>query len=259
MQLALSTASVFTRQAARPAQARRSSVRVNAAARPLWAPGVEAPSYLDGKLAGDYGWDPLGLGADPAKLSWYRQGELMNARWAMLGVAGILAQELVKPNVWWYDAGMPQNLPDIEFGGKVNLGGILAWEFLLMHFVEVRRWQDIKKFGSVNEDPIFSGRAVSNPEMGYPGFDPLGLGKGNLKDLQTREIKNGRLAMVAFVGFTLQAQATGKGPLENLRDHLGNPAANNITQNIGVCHVPTSVDIQGITFPLVCLWPGQQL
>ncbi len=35
--------------------------------------------------------------------------------------------------------------------GQVNLGGLLAWEFLLMHWVEVRRWQDYKNFGSVNE------------------------------------------------------------------------------------------------------------
>ena len=33
----------------------------------------------------------------------------------------------------------------------MNLGGLLAWEFLLMHWVEVRRWQDYKNFGSVNE------------------------------------------------------------------------------------------------------------
>ena len=26
---------------------------------------------------------------------------------------------------------------------QVNLGGLLAWEFLLMHWVEVRRWQVI--------------------------------------------------------------------------------------------------------------------
>ena len=55
---------------------------------------------------------------------------------------------------------------------QVNLGGILAWEFLLMHWVEVRRWQDIRKPGSVNEDPIFKGNKVPNPETGYPGALP---------------------------------------------------------------------------------------
>jgi light-harvesting complex I chlorophyll a/b binding protein 4 len=36
---------------------------------------------------------------------------------------------------------------------QVNLGGLLAWEFLLFHWVEVRRWQDIRKKDSVNEVP----------------------------------------------------------------------------------------------------------
>ena len=31
------------------------------------------------------------------------------------------------------------------------MGGLLAWEFLLFHWVEVRRWQDIKKKDSVNQ------------------------------------------------------------------------------------------------------------
>ncbi len=35
----------------------------------------------------------------------------------MLGVAGILAQEIVKPNVFFYNAGLPENLPNINFGG----------------------------------------------------------------------------------------------------------------------------------------------
>ena len=32
----------------------------------------------------------------------------------------------------------------------------------------VRRWQDIKKFGSVNQDPIFKNNSVPNPEMCAP-------------------------------------------------------------------------------------------
>ncbi len=40
-----------------------------------------------------------------------------------------------------YTSGLPENLPAIEVGGKMNIGGLLAWEFLLMHWVEVRRWQ----------------------------------------------------------------------------------------------------------------------
>mmetsp|Transcript_7523 Transcript_7523/g.22237 ORF Transcript_7523/g.22237 Transcript_7523/m.22237 type:complete len:271 (-) Transcript_7523:223-1035(-) len=252
-------------KASAPRSLRAGSVIPRAANDKVFFPGVERPDYLaKADLAGDYGWDPLGLGADETALRWYRQSELQHARWAMLGVAGILGQEIINPGQWWYTAGIPSNLPTDKFyfgPNGINLGGILAWEFLLMHWVEVRRWQDYKKFGSVNQDPIFKGNSVPNPEMGYPGgiFDPFGFSKGNFKEAQTKEIKNGRLAMVAFAGFTLQAQATGKGPLANLSDHLSNPFGNNIAKNIGVCHIPTSVDVGGIQIPTACLWPGQHL
>lgn len=136
-------------------------------------------------------------------------------------------------------------------------GSIFAFEFLLMHYVEVRRWQDYKKPGSVNEDPIFKGNSVPNTEMGYPGgiFDPFGFSKGDMKTMQTKEIKNGRLAMVAFAGFTIQAQALGEGPVESLKQHLSNPGGSNILTNLGKCVLPDSVVASGVVIPTPCLWP----
>lgn len=40
--------------------------------------------------------------------------------------------------------------------------------------------------------------------------------KESMDDFKWREIRNGRLAMVAFLGFVAQHAATGKGPLDNL-------------------------------------------
>lgn len=42
------------------------------------------------RLAGDFGFDPLGLGKDPAALRWYQQAELVHGRTAMAAVAGII-------------------------------------------------------------------------------------------------------------------------------------------------------------------------
>merc|ERR1712176_1067676 len=51
------------------------------------------------------------------------------------------------------------------------------------------------------------------------GFDPLGLKPSDpeeFKTMQTKELQNGRLGMIAAAGFLAQELVNGKGILENL-------------------------------------------
>lgn len=44
------------------------------------------------------------------------------------------------------------------------------------------------------------------------------------------QVRNARLAMLANLGFWSQAAVTGKGPIQNLTDHLADPLHNNSAQ-----------------------------
>eukprot|EP00238_Polyblepharides_amylifera_P001194 CAMPEP_0196572120 /NCGR_PEP_ID=MMETSP1081-20130531/2217_1 /TAXON_ID=36882 /ORGANISM="Pyramimonas amylifera, Strain CCMP720" /LENGTH=268 /DNA_ID=CAMNT_0041889325 /DNA_START=104 /DNA_END=910 /DNA_ORIENTATION=- len=229
--------------------------------RAMWLPGSEAPAHLDGSMAGDFGFDPLNLGADSEALSWYREAELQHARWAMVAVTGVLVQEVFNPDVFFYDAAIEATLP-------FPILGVVAAQFLMMHYVEIRRWRDWQKPGSVDVDPLFSGNSLPAHEVGYPGgiFDPLGYAKGNVEELKVKEIKNGRLAMLAFAGFIVQAQATGKGPVECFLDHVAHPLSNTIVAR-GIVTPSTVISpgcaiepfhiFQGVGIPTPCLplWP----
>ncbi len=71
--------------------------------------------------------------------------------------------------------------------------------------------------------------------VGGGAFNFLGFGRSenNLRDLQIKEVKNGRLAMIAVLGFGAQAVLTRQGPYQNLLDHLSNPFGSNILTNFG--------------------------
>ena len=208
----------------------RRSVAAAAAARPLWRPGSTPPAHLNGSLPGDYGFDPLNLGADPDALRWYQQAELQNGRWAMMGAAGILGENLLGASglggpaakVPWYEAG--------AYTYFAPASSLFIAQLFLFGWVEARRYQDYRAPGSASQDPIFTNNKLPAGEVGYPGgiFDPLNFAKGNLAELKVKEVKNARLAMLGCLGFFAQAQTTGKQPLANLADHLKDPWAINV-------------------------------
>ncbi|KAE9615324.1 putative chlorophyll A-B binding protein [Lupinus albus] len=193
--------------------------------RPIWFPGSIPPAWLDGSLPGDFGFDPLGLSSDPESLRWNVQSELVHCRWAMLGAAGIFIPELLTKigilnTPSWYTAGEQEYFADTTT--------LFIVELIFIGWVEGRRWADIIKPGSVNTDPIFPNK-LTGTDVGYPGglwFDPLGWGSGSpekLKELRTKEIKNGRLAMLAVIGAWFQHIYTATGPIDNLFAHLADP------------------------------------
>ena len=63
--------------------------------------------------AGDFGWDPLGLGANKERLTWFAESERVHCRWAMLGVAGILVQVRFASIMIHHLSSFPGYLPGI--------------------------------------------------------------------------------------------------------------------------------------------------
>lgn len=125
----------------------------------------------------------------------------------MIGVAGILAAELTGAaegvgNRWW------------EVGGKdygVSMAPLTAIELALFGCLENLRLQGFKE-GKVTL------------------FDPMG--NASNESMQVREIKNGRLAMIAFFGFFAQITTTYEGPIAGLQKHMADPLNYNILQNL---------------------------
>ncbi|CAM6024745.1 unnamed protein product [Sphagnum balticum] len=206
-------------------------------------------SYLDGSLPGDYGFDPLGL-SDPDGAggfidpNWLSYAELINGRYAMLGAAGAIAPEILgklglipqETALPWFKTGVIPPAGTYDYWADPFT--LFVFEIALMGFAEHRRAQDYYKPGSMGKQYFlgfekFLGGSGNPAYPGGPIFNPLGFGKNEseLKDLKIKEVKNGRLAMLAILGYFVQAIFTGVGPFQNLLDHLADPVHNNVLTN----------------------------
>nr|7Y7B_b Chain b, ACPI-14 [Chroomonas placoidea]7Y8A_b Chain b, ACPI-14 [Chroomonas placoidea] len=167
----------------------------------LAVPFLERPPMLDGSYAGDIGFDPVGF-SNYFDLRWLREAELKHGRVCMLGVVGFLVQEFVTLPMF------SNGVTPVDDFFVVPATGL--WQiFFTIGFVEAFS----NGFKLTPSDMFADDRAP-----GDLGFDPLGCGKdpAALARRQLVEVKNGRLAMIAFGGMLHQQLLTKQGVIEQL-------------------------------------------
>eukprot|EP00579_Thalassiosira_antarctica_P009083 CAMPEP_0201901872 /NCGR_PEP_ID=MMETSP0902-20130614/54664_1 /ASSEMBLY_ACC=CAM_ASM_000551 /TAXON_ID=420261 /ORGANISM="Thalassiosira antarctica, Strain CCMP982" /LENGTH=280 /DNA_ID=CAMNT_0048435855 /DNA_START=136 /DNA_END=978 /DNA_ORIENTATION=- len=178
-----------------------------------WSADAALPMYgLPGAVSPLGFFDPLGFtkDADLNTVKRLREAEVMHGRVAMMAAVGYLIGE---------------STPTIEYGMDIHhtiannqltevSGAVLFPLFLAINFAEALR----ASVGWVEPDvgPLFTLR-----EKYYPGDVGLYFGlkptdANEFVDMQTKELSNGRLAMLAVAGMCVQEQINGQGILENL-------------------------------------------
>ena len=198
-----------------------------------------------------YGYDPLGLGKDGG-VDKYRPAELLHARWAMLATAGAIIPEGLAANgadvkgATWFETGAAMldgktlnyfAVPWVNVANPIPLVAVIASNVALMAAVEGFRKSGTGPAGFSPGIGKFDASVFEGVDEMYPGgpFDPLGLADDPevFAELKVKEIKNGRLAMVAALGFAIQALVTKAGPYSNLTAHLSSPFNNNLLTILG--------------------------
>lgn len=164
-------------------------------------PFANRPKLLDGSMPGDVGFDPFGFaGADKASLMYMREAEIKHCRLAMLAVAGWVFAELFDKPI--ADAvGLPTALTKSGASPSILNGGLekidIAYWLAVVTLAGIVEIENSKVKEDKGKDYI----------LGDCGFDPIGLypkEKSEQFAMQTKELKNGRLAMMAILGFVAQ-------------------------------------------------------
>jgi len=201
-----------------------------------WFPMLLSPPALDGSFAGDVGFDPLGFASDKAALYRMREAELKHARLAMLAAAGWPLSELWHKEI--ADAlGLESILAEADKAPSVLNGGLANAWIIGAGIVAL-------VIGGLLEFRTFAAQEKDGYKPGDLGFDPLGLHAfrasfgldpimENLtqeeklmrakNDMELCEIKNGRLAMIAVVGFVAQEFVTGIPVVQQTPFFFGDP------------------------------------
>ena len=166
-------------------------------------PGVSAPFGF---------FDPAGFteGQSIEELKRLREAEIVHGRVAMLAALGFLVGE----------SGF-----NPLFGGSINGLAINQFQQVPSPFWELLTAAiGVAEAGRASRGWVEPGNGLFQLRATYApgdlGFDPLGLkptGAAELKDMQTQEINNGRLAMLAVAAFVVQEEISGLTIAEQMK------------------------------------------
>jgi len=172
---------------------------------------------LPGALAPVGLFDPLNLleKADDATALRYREAEVTHGRVAMLAVIGFLVGEKVEGSSFLFDSQISG--PAITHFLQVPNP---FWEILVLAIggLELNRAQ-VAFVSPADLGPDEAGKMRADHYPGDIGFDPLGLKPEDPEEFETmvtKELQNGRLAMLAAAGFLAQEAVDGKGIFEHV-------------------------------------------
>ena len=171
-------------------------------------PGAIAPTGL---------FDPLGFAekADEATLKRYREAELTHGRVAMLASVGFLVGEAVESKTFIFNG-------EVTGPAITHLAQVNPTFWLILGVGIARAELDRAKIGWVEPENVPVAKPGLLRDDYIPGnldFDPLGLKPEDPEaffEMQTKELQNSRLAMLAAAGFLAQELVDGKGILEHL-------------------------------------------
>ncbi|CAN0074931.1 unnamed protein product [Laminaria digitata] len=155
--------------------------------------------FSDGKV-----FDPLGLsdGAAPGDIKKWREAEIKHGRVAMLASLGVIVAESFHPLFM----GPDYIGPAVDHFQEITAQYPEFWVFSLLGMALVEYKSITTAFAEPS--PITGeGGLRDDYTPGDLGFDPLGLmpkTEAALATMQTKELNNGRLAMIGIAGMLVQ-------------------------------------------------------
>ena len=179
-----------------------------------WTPDKSKPCYgLPGAISPLGFFDPLGFSKDKdlVGVKRLREAEIMHGRVAMMATVGYLIQENTPTIAYGFDTPTIANnqIPEVP------LFGVMFPFFLAINIAEALRAS--KGWVEPGMGPLFTLRENYYP--GDLGFDPAGLKPDKAEDfanMQTKELSNGRLAMLAVAGMCVAELVNGKPVLADV-------------------------------------------